>query len=320
MSQELSLQLAQVQLEEPRVTVGSSDVASILGLSKWTSPSETWARLKGLVPRYSDTDTAATRRGRILEEGVRRWYAEEIGADIEPGPPIGAAPIIDVAAPWRHARPDGIAEVDGQTILVEIKTTRRFGDEWLEGGDYVLGDGAVPAYYEAQVAWQMLVTGVERVDLVAMAMMDDDLRVYRLRRDEGVIEEVAQHVEAWMAAHVWCSAMNPPHGAAPSVLVRLHPTPSKEWVEPTADDRQLHADALALRASIAKDEARLEGLKGHFCARIGDAYGLRGLARWSERKGRESLDAASLKKAHPDIYARFVKVGEAGRTFTFLED
>ena len=110
------------------VLVGSSDVPVILGLSPYRQPVEVWAGMTGLVPRYSDADTAAQRRGRILEPALVAHYARERGVALEPGPPITAPPIV---APdgWRACRPDAT----GPGLVVGAKTTERWGG-WGDDG------------------------------------------------------------------------------------------------------------------------------------------------------------------------------------------
>lgn len=134
-------------------TIGSSDIASILGLSAWSSPMQTWARLTGLVARYDDKQTKVTTRGNRMEAALRNWRAEDLGIAITPGPVIGRDKPWVAAAPyeWAHSRPDGSYEEDEGITLVECKTVRRYDDdEWGTPGS-----ADIPAYYLAQVLWQM---------------------------------------------------------------------------------------------------------------------------------------------------------------------
>lgn len=52
-------------LEQRRHTIGGSDAAGIIGLSKWSSPVSVWADKTGRLPDKPDTE--AMRLGRDLE-------------------------------------------------------------------------------------------------------------------------------------------------------------------------------------------------------------------------------------------------------------
>lgn len=57
-------------LEQRRHTIGGSDAAGIIGLSKWSSPVSVWADKTGRLPDKPDTE--AMRLGRDLEGYVAR--------------------------------------------------------------------------------------------------------------------------------------------------------------------------------------------------------------------------------------------------------
>lgn len=67
-------------LSERRKTIGGSDAAGIVGLSKWASPYSIWAEKTGRVPEKEDTE--AMRQGRDLEEYVAQRWAKESGRKV----------------------------------------------------------------------------------------------------------------------------------------------------------------------------------------------------------------------------------------------
>jgi predicted phage-related endonuclease len=300
----------------PRPTVGSSDVAAILGLSPWTTPAEVWARLVGLVPRYTSGDTPATRRGRIMEAALLAEYERLHGVTITPGPSIDEGGLSVPWGDWAHIRPDGVGS---HGRAVEVKTTQGFGPEWADELEGKVGDGLVPVYYETQIAWQGAGLGMP-VDLIAMAMRSDEIRDYRLERDLAIERELIEAVRDWMTRHVWCDPPVPPEGAEPRVLALVHNRPTREWAEHTEEDLDLAADLRRLKAERERIEALEVRLKGQLCARIGNAYGLRGVARWNPVKGRETVSVSRLRKEHPEVYAALVKVGQPTRAFHLLEE
>ena len=64
-------------LAQRKHTIGGSDAAGIVGLSKWSSPYSIWADKTGRLPEKEDTE--AMRLGRDLEDYVAKRWMEATG-------------------------------------------------------------------------------------------------------------------------------------------------------------------------------------------------------------------------------------------------
>ena len=64
-----------------RKTIGGSDAAGIVGLSRWASPFSVWADKTGRAAEKEDTE--AMRQGRDLEDYVARRWIQPINADVK---------------------------------------------------------------------------------------------------------------------------------------------------------------------------------------------------------------------------------------------
>jgi len=309
------------------VTVGSSDVASILGVGAPSgvhraSPWKTWSRLVGLVERYGRTDDPESAAGRMMEPAIGLRYAQErglvLGATMWPGPPITAAPLIG-PEPWMAARPDFLASSGGAwERVVECKAPRTLE---LEDGWGEPGTDRAPSYYLVQVTWQMVVTGLEHADLAAFGRVSSEWRVYSIPRRERLAASIVARVRDWYERYVIGDAMPPIDGTPEcgQTLARLHPgRADKVWLDPEPPDLALARDLAGLRRQIAELEEAAAIREHRLCERIGDAYGLRGVARWSPRKGRAGIDLAALKRDHPEIAAKYTTAGKPGRSFALL--
>lgn len=298
---------------DPRsVPVGSSDVAAILGLSARRKPVEVWAGMTGLLPRYNLADTRSQARGRIIEPALVAHYARESGITLEPGPPITSPPIV---APdgWRSCRPDAT----GPGLVVEAKTTR-----WWDGwGDD--GTDQVPIDYAAQVAWQLSVMDADKGVLVAYCPMDDDVRVYELRRNLSLEARIIAKVRAWMEAHVWGPEPVQPAPLTTEIVAAKYSDGGDDLaplIDPDALDFALARRLDALRTARKSIEAEEDRIQASLCDKIGKARGLRGIATWSAQDGRETIDTKRLRAEWPDIAAQVTKTGKPSRRFTFTFD
>lgn len=300
--------------ERPIVTVGSSDVPAILGLSPWRQPVEVWAQLVGLLPRYASDETAEQRRGHIIEPALVQHYERTRGVKLLPGPPISQPPIVH-ADGWRSCRPD--ASTEDRRLVVEAKTTRRWDGWGPEGSD------GVPVHYAAQVAWQLAVMDAERGALVAYCPMDDEVRVYELARNRSLEAKLTERVRAWMERHVWQAEPVQPAPLPMALVSARYGDGGRDEgvvVEPDALDLALARRMSAVRSARASLDAEHDRLQAQLCERIGAARSLRGIASWSPTEPRQSIDAAKLLELAPDIHKLVVKTGKPGRTFRFNFD
>jgi len=233
-------------------TIGSSDVARILGLSPWGTPWETWSRLHGLTS-YSSHDTPAQARGRMLEPALLIRYAQEVGVPVMPGPPLGE-PGWAGPEPWMHARPDGWVPGGEQMTrpawLVEAKTARYLDEGHGWGPE---GTDQVPQHYLVQCVWQMACCDVDRCDLVAFGMASDDFRIYRIARDVAVERAVVNRCRAWYQRHV--EQGEPPgfdgSAAASQALAAQHSRPRQGATVEATDEEQALGPKGAVNAATS---------------------------------------------------------------------
>ena len=60
-------------------TVGGSDVATIFGLSPWTTPLELWLIKKGRMKPVEKANASQLEMGHLLEPIAAHWYAKKSG-------------------------------------------------------------------------------------------------------------------------------------------------------------------------------------------------------------------------------------------------
>lgn len=304
-------------------TIGSSDVAAILGLSPWSSPMQVWARLTGLAER-SDADSPQLRRGRILEAGVREERERVLKKPVTAGPIYGLHEPLIAPTPneWAHCRPDSWYPGETGLILIEVKTTRKFDDD--DWGDD--GTSDVPVYYAAQCVWQMGVmrlrgSDIEGCELVAFCAMNDEFRTYYLPFDQALFDRMFAKVDAWRLRYVVGGEIPPADGseATSDILKKVYPGGvDKVVIDPTDADTALARQLRDVKEQIKTLEATELALGNTLRQRIGDANAteIKGCARWTPTKGRLGFDTKALEAEYPAIYQQFVKIGAPYRTLT----
>ena len=278
-------------LAERRKGIGGSDVAAILGLSRFRTPLDVY--LEKIGQAESAAETEPMRWGTLLEPVILAEFSRRTGVAVEKPRDI----IRDPGFPWMLASLDGWApELEA---VVEVKTART-SECW--GDD---GSGEIPAYYQTQVAHYMAVTGAT-IAFVPVLIGASEFRVYQVERDEVLIRDMIEAERAFWHDHVLAGVPPEPVNAADAA--RLWSRDSGETIEvagEVADDveelRHLKAQARELEERICFIEDRL---KVSFRDAAAIAYGGKTLATFKAQT-RKGFDTKALAAAHPDIAEQF---------------
>lgn len=164
-------------LELRRTGITGSDVASIMGLSKWTSAFALWAKKTGQIPDGA-ADSEPMEWGRILEPVIREEFSKRTGWNV-----VEVGTYRNASRPWQMANPDGIIERPGGNAILEIKTAA-YADDWGVPDANVFGTAdMVPRYYRTQVQHYLDVFGFADA-FVAVLFSGNKFRMYHVPADE----------------------------------------------------------------------------------------------------------------------------------------
>jgi putative phage-type endonuclease len=161
-------------LEERQTSIGGSDIAAILGMSKFSTPYDIWRSKVEPVEEEDESEKPYLYWGSVLEDVVAKEYALRTGYKIQrvnkklvhPKHAFIAAnidravvnPEIAGNVRWKDDR------LTTDKIL-ECKTSNAFAaGDWGESGT-----DDVPLYYLIQCQWYLGVTGAETADLGSVA-------------------------------------------------------------------------------------------------------------------------------------------------------
>ncbi len=135
--------------------IGGSEIGTILGLNPWESPFYLHAVKTGKIPP-KQLDSFPVKLGQILEPVIYNeiipmlhpdWELQTVGTYQHP------------TLPFLHANPDAIAWINGEWVVVEIKTSRNHFD-------------GLPPHYEFQLKHYLNVLGIKKGVVVGLVAMD----------------------------------------------------------------------------------------------------------------------------------------------------
>jgi putative phage-type endonuclease len=205
--------------ELSRQAVTASEIAVILGISPWDSPFNLYWRKRGAIP--DQFDSVETSLGRHLEP----WIADQWAADHPEWCLLPAGLFASEERPWQLATPDRrLIETCGPDFgeptssLLEIKSSGTY-DGWGEDGT-----DEIPAYYRAQVLWQMDVFDLPKMPVTCFFLGTRSRRDYTVAYDEADVALMRKAAQEFLAR---LETGEPPdidhHTATLGALKALHP-------------------------------------------------------------------------------------------------
>jgi putative phage-type endonuclease len=267
-------------LELRKHGIGASDIPVILGMSKYKTPYELWAEKTGKVE--PEPAGEAAERGHILEDAVATFYEKRTSAKTRRSNGICRLK----EHPWAFCSLD--RTIEGEEGLVEIKTSTSRAWEL----------DPVPDFVQAQVQYQMLVTGAPWVDVAALlgSLNFRIERVYANQMEQAVIFNAAQ--KFWEAVET----DTPPAilGRDSDVFAKVVPQQRGDILQATPEIEmvaQAYADA-TYEEDLSTEHLR--NLAIEMKQAIGDAEGIRGngwSATWKQNKDRVSVDWKAVSMA-----------------------
>ncbi|MEL3944477.1 YqaJ viral recombinase family nuclease [Streptomyces sp. LNU-CPARS28] len=248
-----------------RTGIGGSDIAAILGMSKYRSPLELHLDKLGEladVPRSPELVEAAF-WGHQHEPTIAQVFAERTGLGVVEGPGM----LAHVERRWMLANVDRYVIEPSEAApssLLEIKTRSAFQlDEWLLG---------VPDGPALQTHWYLAVTGYSHAHVAAL-LGGNRLLIHRVERDEGLVEHLVE-----IAGRFWQGVLDrvpPPvdgSKATEALLGRLYKVaPDRVTVADPAEVLPLLERRLELQAREQRTADELREVDNRLKAVAGEA-------------------------------------------------
>lgn len=299
-------------LQTRRLGIGGSDVAAVLGLSKYKSPYQLWLDKTNRAD-LDDSESEPAYWGNQLEDIVAREYAKRHGVKVQRVNKTLEHPEFA----WARANIDraiinpeisgNVRIKDGKLTtdsILECKTANQYlaklwGDEQSE---------SVPDYYLTQCQWYLGVTGTENCGL-AVLVGGQKFRSYQIKFDAELFKMLLSECSAFWHDHVLAD-VPPAPTTFDDVLHRWSKHNPNHALDADDELTQVIAEYKDLNATLKEASEELDALKLQICTRMEDAEmiieGEKRLATYKYQE-RTTLDSKALKSAHPEIYQQFLK-------------
>lgn len=297
---------------ERRTGVGGTDIARILGVSRFGGPMGSFLEKRGLAAPL--IESSAVRWGKLLEQPVAHEYAVKTGRKVR----RAAGFIRQDGRPWAFANVDRWSDKAGTARrILEVKTAGEFAakDFGEENTDQV------PPDHLLQVMWYIAVTGKDTADL-AVLIGGQKHRIYTVERDDALIAGMLEVAEKF-----WRDTEQgiPPEidGSEGSSLYLAHKY-RDTGIERPMDDKlaQLGTLYAALKESVKAREEKITKVGNQIRDLMGDARWAEGSGVrvvYSAVKGRTTTKWAELVAARnipPSVIEEFSSVGAPTRALT----
>lgn len=301
--------VTQIQIAKRKQYLGSSDMAAILELSPFQTAIDVWHLKIYGTEKAEGEEKDYLARGNYLERGLIQ-FAEDHTRKLHPE--------LDLHIQCNQFRVKSIfgANLDGQAfhyvkmnggkkkeflpIGYEAKTTSMWEGWGEEKTDQV------PDYVALQCHHQMYAADLRTVYVPVLlpAFGRLNMRLYKITRDEKVIEQIVKLGTEWWKKYI-ITKIPPPHSepAKLEILKRIKREPEKvidlqddsiiqNWLEAKEDKKAAEKKEKETLASVIEILGDAEG------ARLTDGS----LLIYLKQKGADRIDRTLLKANYPEAY------------------
>ncbi len=296
-------------LEYRKSGIGSSEVATILGLNPFETPYQLWRRKVGLdAPK---DETFAMKAGHYLEDAVSHFWQDETGREVIKRS-AGDWLIRSNEKPFLQVSPDRTYWLSGEKRseenkgILECKTTQRQVDA-----------DNIPKHWFCQVQYQLGVAGLQFGSLAWLTA----------GREFGYKDiSLVPDFYAWLIENVerfWFDnvkgGQEPAAVKVSDVLLKYNTHTPGKVVEVDEEVFKAYEDLKEVKKEIdaltERKEADEQRLKLAFMDAEAISYGGDTIATWKASKPSQKFDAKAFQAAHPDLAKEFTSEVPGTRRF-----
>lgn len=304
-------QSRQEWLEVRKEGIGSSEVATIVGLNPYETPYQLWRRKTGLdAPK---TENTAMRNGHLLEDAIAQMWHAETGREIIKRSAIDWI-IRDNEKHYLQVSPDrtfwlGESRSPDAKGILECKSTRMKVDP-----------DDLPKNWFSQVQYQLGVAGYELGSLawLSAGMMGFDFGCKDLAAVPDFYEWEVEEIDRFWIDNILGGkepdAINPK-----DVMLKYVRHTDGKVVECSEEVFEEYQELKEVKERLDEMEEKKEALEGKIKMAFGDAealsYGGSTICTWKAPKAGLTFDSKTFQAEHPDIAKQYMIPRQAARRF-----
>lgn len=294
-------------LEYRKSGIGSSEVATIVGLNPWETPYQLWRRKIGLdAPKE---ENFAMKAGHYLEDAVSLFWQDATGREVikrSTGDWLirsNERPHIQVS-PDRTYWLEGMKRNDSNKGILECKTTQKA----IDGDD-------LPKHWFCQVQYQL---GGAELSQGSIAWLTQG-REFGYK-DLALVPDfygwLVEEVDKFWTDNI-LGRQEPSAVSVQDVLLKYNRHTAGKTIEVNDDIFTAYNDLKGVKKELSALEERKAELEERIKVCFGDAeaisYGGQTIATWKSNKDSEKFDAKAFQSAHPDLAQEFTKTVAGAR-------
>ena len=284
--------------------IGGSDVAKVLGLSKYSSPFEMWLDKTGRIEVDTSGPSEAAYWGNTMEEIVAKEFAKRTGKKVRKANKIY----------FHKDYPFLLANVDrmivGEDAILECKTASEYLKDTWEGDE-------IPIAYLAQVQHYLNVLDKKKA-YIACLIGGNKFIWKEIERDEELIQGMTEKLVDFWNNHVLAD-VPPEVDAQVSTTDFLNKRYSQDFNESEMELNSSQIEEIQNLQELEKYkkeiETQINGIKNRLKNALGESeatYGNSQLFQISwKSQSRTTVDTKMLKNEYPEIYEKVAKTSES---------
>ena len=298
-------------LQSRRSGIGGSDVAKVLGLSKYSSPYQIWMDKTGKIEIDTSETSEAAYWGHQMEEVVAKEFEKRTGKKVRVSNKI----YFHKDYPFLLANVDRV--VVGEDAILECKTASEYlKDSWA--------DDEIPIAYLAQVQHYLNVLNKKKA-YIACLIGGNKFVWKEIQRDDELIEQMTERLVDFWVNNVLADVAPPVDGneSTTEFISNLY---SKDYldnsielnaqqIQDLKDLKELKKYESDIKEQINGIENRIKNALGQSEATFGNSMEYR--VSWKPFS-RVTVDSKLLKSKYPEVYENVTKKNESKR-FTVKE-
>lgn len=282
--------------------IGGSDIAAIMGMSRWKTPLKLWTEKTQKLPAPDLSNIEAVELGSDLEEFVAQKFVQKTGKTVR------RAPKLYVHSEYSYM----VAHIDrlvtGTDELLECKTASYFKKGEWEADE-------IPQEYILQVMWYLGITG-RKIGHIAVLIGGQSFKYKQIEFDQELFDQM---VEA--AKEFWECVQNdnPPAVVAndDETLKELYSNANEFMIElyPDSEETKKAMEALEdkvgylqeLKMHIKEMQDEQKEIETGIKEIIKDNLGIKTqkyAITWKPQQ-KTTFDSKAFKEADPETYSKY---------------